>query len=391
MSRRISLGEVAKRATDTSIHAAREVAAGFTGALAVYDRLHHEIRSRTELLSRRATTHAWEVNRGLLAMALHHDDWLKPVESWSPPSAAGRVQLASLSEHLFARFPMPQFMTSVWFQAEIGVRTVEQDWYKRLGLGHNIRSVNVPMHITRGMAHQLLSAPCHFTMVAALRWAQLTDLEAPEALVQAVLETRLGRIIDNEDYWEEVLQFFVNHPELPLDQIGPVVDFLEQEKPQVSIKGRSVASLLRLVRRWHRDLGRRAIAHVSWPRAPLNEFRWLEKRRLDENKERDDRLWTITELCTSRELVLEGRAMRHCVSTYVRACTGRRASIWTMQVETRKDKHRVLTIEVDLPRRRVVQARGKHNASPSPHERTVVRRWAEREGLFVSPAMRDLA
>ena len=157
-----------------------------------------------------------------------------------------------------------------------------------------------------------------------------------------------------------MVHFFVNHPELPLDQVGPVVDFLEQDKPEVSVKGRSCASLLRLVRAWHRELGRRAVAEVSWARAPIRELTWLEKRRADHGKEgkegneHGDRVWSITELCTSRALALEGRAMRHCVATYLRACTNRQASIWSMQVETHRGIERALTIEVDLTRRRVV-------------------------------------
>ena len=71
--------------------------------------------------------------------------------------------------------------------------------------------------------------------------------------MNAALETRLGKAIDDEDFWEEVLQFFVNHPELPLDQVGPVVDFLAQETPQIDVKGRTCASLLRLVLRRRRS------------------------------------------------------------------------------------------------------------------------------------------
>jgi len=393
---RTSLGELAKRATDGSINAAREVAAGFAGALPAYDRLLREVSVRTEMLSRRALRHAWEVNRALLAMALHHADWLMPVECWSPPKASGQVQLASLAEHLFARFPMPQFMASVWHRAEPGTVSVEQGWYKLLGLGQNIRSVNVPMRITRGMAHRLLSAPRHLSMVAALRWSQITDLGGSEELVQSILATRLGRVLDNEDFWEGVIHFFVNHPELPLDQVGPVVDFLQPPQPELSLKGRSCASVLRLVREWHRALARTAVKEVSWAPAPFGDFRWLEKRRAQRDARAnqptasEDRLWTISELRTSRELFVEGRVMRHCVSTYVRSCVERRSSIWSMQAETQRGKDRILTIDVALPSRRVVQARRKCNEAPGPMERAIVRRWAEREGITIPPTLRDL-
>ena len=67
MSRKISFCEVAKRLLDASIHGARALAAdqGAT-ALAAYERLLFVVRNCTELLSRRAAHHAWEINRGLL-------------------------------------------------------------------------------------------------------------------------------------------------------------------------------------------------------------------------------------------------------------------------------------------------------------------------------------
>jgi hypothetical protein len=73
------------------------------------------------------------------------------------------------------------------------------------------------------------------------------------------------------------------------------------------------------------------------------------------------RVWTISELLTSEELFLEGQAMRHCVATYAERCARRQTSIWSMQVENQRDRHRVLTIELDPLKRTVCQARKKRN------------------------------
>ena len=99
------------------------------------------------------------------------------------------------------------------------------------------------------------------------------------------------------------------------------------------------------------------------------------------------RVWTITEILTSRALSLEGQAMRHCVATYAERCARRQASIWSMQVENQHGRHRVLTIEVDVPKRTVCQARRKCNRLPQATEREVVRRWATLEGLNVAKAI----
>jgi hypothetical protein len=55
-------------------------------------------------------------------------------------------------------------------------------------------------------------APHHYTAVAALRWAQVRGLGGDEALAPAVLRTRLGKVLEHEDFWENVLLFFINQP-----------------------------------------------------------------------------------------------------------------------------------------------------------------------------------
>ena len=98
-------------------------------------------------------------------------------------------------------------------------------------------------------------------------------------------------------------------------------------------------------------------------------------------------VWTITELLTSEALFLEGRAMRHCVATYAERCARRQTSVWSMQVENQRGRHRVLTIEVDPLKRTVCQARKKCNRLPLAVEREILERWAAQEGLKVAESV----
>jgi hypothetical protein len=59
-----------------------------------------------------------------------------------------------------------------------------------------------------------------------------------------------------------------------------------------------------------------------------------------------------------------------------------------MRVETPHEYRRILTIEVDVRLRRIVQARRKYNAQPTDAERALLGRWAAREGLGVEEALR---
>ena len=99
------------------------------------------------------------------------------------------------------------------------------------------------------------------------------------------------------------------------------------------------------------------------------------------------RVWTITEILTSPALFLEGQAMRHCVATYAERRILRQTSIWSMQVENRRGRHRVLTIEVDLPKKTVCQARGRCNRLPQVVEKELMERWAAQEGLKVGESV----
>ena len=152
------------------------------------------------------------------------------------------------------------------------------------------------------------------------------------------------------------------------------------------MKGRTVASVLRQVEEWHKELGREENQPtITWRHSPLKEFQFIEGNEILGNM----KAWTITEILTSRMLFLEGQAMRHCVASYKEDCVRRQVSIWSMQVETQRGQQRALTIEVNMPKRTICQVRGKCNRLPGANERAIVERWAAVEGLNVVEALRS--
>jgi hypothetical protein len=233
------------------------------------------------------------------------------------------------------------------------------------------------MSVTHAMAHRFINAPHHLTPVAALRWAQVRAMGGSDALARAVLGTRLGRVLENEAFWETVVLYLVNQPELRLEHVRPIVDFVQRAKfesrhmPDLSLHGRTLLSVRGLLRP-----ERRNIVHGvrSWPAATLRPLFFLD----------EGHAWTIRELCTSQELAVEGADMHHCVASYVRACASGRSSVWSMQLEAQ----RRVTIEVDVARRAVRQAKCRFNAAPDAREKRVLGEWACREGLSVPSALR---
>ncbi len=397
MTRSSLAREAAKRRLDASIHAARSALEG--AHLAAFDQLVAAVHRRGTLLSRRSPSgpDAPDAVAGLRALAAHARAWVRPLEAWAMRDPSPWAQFASLAEHLMARFPLPRF----WAWAWLGESALHREWYARLGRGDGVRRLGLPLRFTHAMAHRLLSAPHHLGVVGAIRWAQVVELGGSRALASALAGTRLGRHLESEDFWETVVHFFVNHRDIDLAHVGLVVDFaqyrrfegrrgitadgeiglVEPPRGDFAMKGRTLASLLRLVDEWQRELGAVIDGGARWPRSGLEEQAWLERRAIGDGERTEVRAWSIRELCSTAALVADGAAMRHCVALYADRCAKRRSAIWSLQLETARGRRRVLTIDVDLAKRRLRQVRTKYNTRANADERAIVTRWAASQGL----------
>jgi hypothetical protein len=199
-----------------------------------------------------------------------------------------------------------------------------------------------------------------------------------------------------------VLHFFVNEPTLEPLHVGSIVDYLNDQRfvpleilieegrlgqtgplqPKMTMKGRTKWSLLRQAEEWHKRLRHRPkAAPVHWERSDIGEFHYVEKEGLDQEPPRS---WTIQELLSSGELYREGLAMQHCVASYGRVCAIRASSIWSMRFENQVRRHRVMTIEVDMKRRMICQARRRRNARPNGTAREILERWARQQRLVIA-------
>jgi hypothetical protein len=289
-------------------------------------------------------------------------------------------------------------MDSVWFQGTCSDALRRQRWFRHIGVGKNIRTADVPIPLTKRMAHHFLEAPSDSSVEQALRWGQVIGLGGEARLAKAILATRLADDFEHNEFWTSVIRFFIQHPMLDPAQIGPIIDYLHHQRfvereefvapgviqrqpppqPNLSMKGRDPVSLLRQVERWHRQLAYESVdSRMEWPTSGIGNFDWVEGTEGSPSLRR----WKIHELLSSKQLVAEGRAMRHCVASYAGSCARRATSIWSLKLENHEGTLRVLTVEVDLRSKLICQARGKHNRVPDTKSKDVLRRWAAKEGL----------
>ena len=337
---------------------------------------------------------------GLAALARHSEDWVRPVTEWVPPSHNPRKQFHHLACHLLARYDVPTFMDAAFFTAQMPEAGLHQAWFKHIGSGQNIRTADLPVALSKKSAHCFLTAPDDLSIAHALRWGQVVGQGGSPTLARAVIATRLGQSFENEDFWSTAILFFANNPMLDPAHVGPIVDFIHDQKyvpqqiarpgggfeqrppaqPNFSLKSRSIPKLLRQVDEWHEALARQVllpdeeaepdriggkkirVRHMSWGASSIGEFEMKQ-----EDKQLGETLtWSVKELLSNHELGAEGREMGHCVYTYAKSCRNGSTSIWSLGVEDGKGhRHRVLTIAVDPRSRTITQIRGRFNALPN--------------------------
>ncbi len=418
-----STGEGPSRPELQKVEAAFETLGGDRGArkalltLLLHAEGHSDLFDAEPALARLGQREGNTYVEGLGALAGCHRQWIRKVEDWQPPSHNSRRQFGALARHLLAKYDVPVFMDSAWFHEDPEAAHRQQDWFRHIGMGGNIRAADVPVRLTKKMAHLFLQAPDDYGVDEAIRWGQILGLGGDELLVRAVNGTRLGASFEAEGFWSTVIHFLVNHPMLDPEQVGPIVDYIHNQKycpqevvgpggvaetrdppqPNFAVKGRSMDKLLRQVEAWHRQLARdNRLPHRHWE---ASGYSGLDHREQDEDG--GDVHWTIRELLGTRELTAEGRGMHHCVASYANSCRRGSVSIWSMQAEDAGGRaHRVMTIAVNNKGRTITQARGRHNALPSGktprgkqqvmertyrarlrESRRILRLWREQEGL----------
>lgn len=336
--------------------------------------------------------------RGVIELTRNATDWVRPLEQWVVKSHNPHRQFSSLARHLWAVYDVPLFMDRAWLDGNL----VQQQWFRHIGAGGNIRTAEgLPVPLTKKMAHCFLDAPDDYSIEAAFRYGQVLALGGDRRLSDALRETRMVADFRDDEFWLSVIGFFVRNPMLDPVHIGPIVDYISNqryeprvvfidrgvaqevgpEQPNFSMRGRTVASLLNSVAEWHRRLGREvAGGRLQWRKSGFQDFKFVE----GSKKAKNMKIWTIRELLSSQELTTEGQRMHHCVASYANSCHRGKCSIWSMDLETDEGVEPLLTIEVNHACKELRQARGKYNRRPEEKEKDVLRRWALREGLTIA-------
>ena len=337
--------------------------------------------------------------RGLVKLHDRKALWLRDLASWKPKSKNAERQFGELTHHLFDKFgDVPVFMEKAWLRNDRPSWRY-RDWYVHLGRGYNFSTAKCPILVTKRIAHEFLRAPDDYTIEQALRYGQLKAFAASRNTIDALVATRLGRSFVNEEFWITVLRFVAENPMLDPRQIGPLVDYLQNQKfepteieiapgewrrepppqPGLSMRGRTVENLLRQIEIWHRNMGRLyGLPGGNYAKAQFDGFTVQKSRGTNSVH------WVIRQLRSAKDLQLESEELKHCVASYHSSCARGDCTIWSLsRSEDGSSYQRRQTIEVDKGGT-IVQCRGLANRDPTNEEWSIVNDWARDTQLQIS-------
>ncbi|MCA9018176.1 MAG: hypothetical protein KDA77_22830, partial [Planctomycetaceae bacterium] len=207
-------------------HAARRVdeqikqhAHALCGVRHPFWRLINVIRDRTSLLSPRGATEyatcpadTERIIQTCKRLSCHRNKWYQKPETWTAPDASRFVQMRSLVQHLFDRYPVPNFMASVWWPE------YANEWgmslYLHLATGQSIRRFSDlrSFRVSKKMAALFMQAPDDLRPDAAIRWSQVLALGGDARLARILIShTLLSRSTSDEPFWETVIQFLIRN------------------------------------------------------------------------------------------------------------------------------------------------------------------------------------
>ena len=321
--------------------------------------------------------------------AIYEQPWLRKLEDWKPTGKGRDSLLRSLCAHFFAKYPMPQVLWSAFTEARavaeelapVVVKVAAGESFAKL-----MKEGHLPFPLTKKQCHAVMTTPSGLSFLAAVRRAQIQALDGgSKRLFDIYRGTRMAQQIGSvrdEAFWNTVLAFFAKNPMLDLAQLGPLSDYLinrRAENAGFSMKGRTPAALIRDMEEWHGQLARKPMGHQTYDPSGFVGGNY-ERNFRDKSGNYVSETWRVDEILTGKDLGAEGRAHKHCVSSYGWSIQRGNCSIWSMSHQG----ERKLTIEVRNQVRRVVQARGKYNRQSDSAEFKILNKWANENRLQVT-------
>lgn len=311
--------------------------------------------------------------------------WQRDPQDWKPKGKGKYSLFVSLAEHLFAKYHTPKFLWSAFWEENANTRFLSKI-VERIAGGESFakmcKSGEFPLPFTKKQCHMFLQTTANYRFMSALRRIQIKSHGGSSQLHQAWMQRPFAQYLGTqaeEVFWDSVIAWFSKNPMLDLNQLGPLIDYINHRRADdgdFSMKGRSALAMLRGMEEWHGELQRiKEFKAHNYESTGFKPGRYQIKKRLRIGHITEN--WTIDEILTSSELAAEGRVQKHCVYSYSRSIASGQISIWSMKM----NGERMITIEVWNKPKTINQTRGKHNRATTADEFRIIQRWAQENGF----------
>lgn len=330
---------------------------------------------------------------------------LRDAWAWRPQMKtrdAARLRLGA-ARHLYARYAVAAPLERIWLDAD-GLAADEvklrRRWYIAAARGESLYKAGASDWLSRKEVHAFLNPPGDLAFEEAFWQAIARSYTDDASIALRIARSKIAGTPRQElTFWREVARFFCASA-ASVEEIDDVCDYLAAQfalDRGYSIKGRTLVSLRRQMRVWHRELELRARIEAArqralraagikgpdtgrWAGSPAADWMWQPSGK-EAHFRRES--YAVVQLVTADDLMAEGRAMHHCVWSYASKCIAGQTSIWSLRRTLAGSRDRLLTIEVD-GRGRAIQVRGFGNRPARPEEMAVLVRWAKARGFVLA-------
>ena len=299
--------------------------------------------------------------------------WIRKPSTWK--SSQGH----SLLDHLFAFYPVPEFLYDEWNKG-IDFRQFRWiSWFILFGQGGSLKrfaKLNEWI-IPNKFPHYLHDAAAILSPVQACVYAEIRRLGGTD-IDFARISQNPAFVIDltlpNDDrtfttFWHETVIWMVRHRTDLTDEESEQI--LEWAMHQYTESRRQGASRFSLKKLGVRSVLERTSDYFQQFKQRWYGYSWSEHGWNWQVETDDKSRWSFVELTKDEELFCEGKAMRHCVRLYAHRCVSGRSAIVSM----RHNGARWATVEISPASRRIVQARGRFNRELHEEEQRVLDLW----------------
>ena len=301
-----------------------------------------------------------------------------------------------LVQHAFVKYPQKKFWKCL-LRPNYPQRHIKAywDWFILVAGGGSLRK-HLKNQFTKKEVHYFLnSSTCDDVEAALGRAVLLATGLAPGSV--ALLARFVEAPYTEAGFWREVGGFFLRfEDQMPTkEELADLMDFIKNQKrnvPGYTLAGRTMKSVLREHRHWHRAIQAERRNH-NWggygknyaddhelPTCGIPDTKYEVK--AEHSNARIT--YQIRQLRTAGELREEGRRMHHCVGSYAYSCVEGHKFVFTMESKLSGQWEKATTIALNSSGGALMmtQARGPCNNDPCRLANKVLGQWLAKNNIY---------